>query len=59
MIIKFSMDCIKNMDQIYTWTPIRSEDFGCDRTKECYHMIKMVGCLKILKRILFTILVEG
>ena len=35
------------------------EDFGCGGTKECYHMIKMVGCLKILKRILFTILVEG
>ena len=34
------------------------EDFGCDGTKECYHMIKMVGYLKILKRILFTILVE-
>ena len=37
MIIKFSMDRIKNMDQIYTWTPIHSEDFGCDGTEEHYH----------------------
>ena len=27
MIIKFSMDRIKNMDQIYTWTPIHSDEF--------------------------------
>lgn len=37
MTIKFSMDRIKNMDQIYTWTPIHSEDFGCDGTEEHYH----------------------
>lgn len=32
MIIKFSMDRIKNMDQIYTWTPIYVEEFACDGT---------------------------
>ena len=37
MIIKFSMDRIKNMDQIYTWTPIHSDEFGCDGTEEHYH----------------------
>lgn len=37
MIIKFSMDRIKNMDQIYTWTPIHSEEFGCDGAEEHYH----------------------
>lgn len=37
MIIKFSMDRIKNMDQIYTWTPIHSEKFGCDGAEEHYH----------------------
>lgn len=37
MLIKFSMDRIKNMDQIYTWTPIHSEEFGFDRTEERYH----------------------
>lgn len=37
MIIKFSMDRIKNMDQIYTWTPIHSDEFGCDVTEEHYH----------------------
>ena len=36
MIIKFSMDRIKNMDQIYTWTPSHLEDFGCDGTEEHY-----------------------
>lgn len=36
MIIKFSMDRIKNMDQIYKWTPIYSEGFGCDGTEEHY-----------------------
>lgn len=37
MIIKFSMDRIKNIDQIYTWTPIHSEDFDLDGTEEHYH----------------------
>lgn len=37
MIIKFSMDRIKNMDQIYTWTPIHSDEFGYDVTEEHYH----------------------
>ena len=37
MIIKFSMDRIKNMDQIYTWTPIYVEEFACDGTEEHYH----------------------
>ena len=37
MIIKFSMDRIKNMDQIYTWIPIHSDEFGCDGTEEHYH----------------------
>ena len=37
MLIKFSMDRIKNMDQIYTWTPIHSEEFCFDRTEEHYH----------------------
>lgn len=37
MIIKFSMDRIKNMDQIYTWTPIYEEEFVCDGTEEHYH----------------------
>lgn len=31
------MDRIKNMDQIYTWTPIHSDEFGCDGTEEHYH----------------------
>lgn len=37
MIIKFSMDRIKNMDQIYTWTPIHSDEFGYDVTEEHYY----------------------
>ena len=37
MIIKFSMDRIKNMDQIYTWTPIYVEEFACDEKEEHYH----------------------
>ena len=37
MVVKFSMDRIKNMNQIYTWTPIHSEEFGCDGTEEHYH----------------------
>ena len=37
MIIKFSMDRIKNMDQIYTWTPAYVEEFACDGTEEHYH----------------------
>ena len=37
MIIKFSMDRIKNMDQIYTWTPVHSEELDCDGTEEHYH----------------------
>ena len=37
MTIKFSMDRIKNMDQLYTWTPIYSEEFGCPGEEEHYH----------------------
>ena len=37
MIIKFSMDRIKNMNQIYTWTPIYVEEFACDGEEEHYH----------------------
>lgn len=31
------MDRIKNMDQLYTWTPIYSEEFGCPGEEEHYH----------------------
>ena len=37
MKVTFSMDGIKNMDQLYTWTKERSEEFGCDCTTEHYH----------------------
>ena len=35
--IKFSMDRIKNMDQLYTWTPTYSEELGCPGEEEHYH----------------------
>ena len=37
MTIKFSMDRIKNMNQLYTWTPTYSEEFGCPGEEEHYH----------------------
>lgn len=37
MTIKFSMDRIKNMDQLYTWTPTYSEELGCPGEEEHYH----------------------
>lgn len=37
MTIKFSMDRIRNMNLIYTWTPIHSDEFDCDGEEECYH----------------------
>lgn len=37
MTIKFSMDRIKNMDQLYTWTPTCSEELGCPGEEEHYH----------------------
>lgn len=37
MTIKFSMDRIKNMDQLYTWTPTYSEEFACPGEEEHYH----------------------
>lgn len=37
LIIKFSMDRIKNMNMLYTWTPIHSDEFDCDGTEEHYH----------------------
>ena len=36
MTIKFSMDGIKNMDLLYTWTPCENETFGAG-TEEHYH----------------------
>lgn len=37
MTIKFSMDRIRNMNLIYTWTPIHSDEFDCDGEEERYH----------------------
>lgn len=37
LTIKFSMDRIKNMDQLYTWTPTYSEELGCPGEEEHYH----------------------
>ncbi len=37
MKIVFSMDGIKNMDLLYTWTTEVSEDFGCEAKVEHYH----------------------
>ena len=37
MTIKFSMDRIKNMDQLNTWTPTYSEELGCPGEEENYH----------------------
>lgn len=37
MVISFSMDRIKNMDQLYTWTVFHSEELGCDGKEEHYH----------------------
>ncbi len=37
MKIVFSMDGIKNMDQLYTWTTEYSEILGCDGEHEHYH----------------------
>ena len=31
------MDRIKNMNQLYTWTPTYSEEFGCPGEEEHYH----------------------
>ena len=31
------MDRIKNMDQLYTWTPTYSEELGCPGEEEHYH----------------------
>ena len=36
MIVRFSMDEIKNMDLLYTWTEINSEELGTG-TEEHYH----------------------
>lgn len=35
MIIKFSLDGIKNMDILYTWT--KTELIGCEGEEEHYH----------------------
>ncbi|MCQ2509443.1 MAG: hypothetical protein MJ116_03140 [Lachnospiraceae bacterium] len=37
MIIKFSMDRIKNMDQLYTWTVCHSDEFEIECREEQYH----------------------
>ena len=37
MKIVFSLDGIKNMDQLYTWTDESSEAFGCESKAEHYH----------------------
>lgn len=37
MTIKFSMDRIRNMNLIYTWTPTHSDEFDCDGEEERYH----------------------
>ena len=37
LTIKFSMDRIKNMDQLYTWTPTYSKELGCPGEEEHYH----------------------
>ena len=37
MQIIFSMDGIKNMDQLYTWEMEQDGPFGCDIEVEHYH----------------------
>lgn len=37
MIIKFSMDQITNIDVLYTWTHVFSNEVACDVTEEYYH----------------------
>ena len=37
MIIKFSMDQITNIDVLYTWTHVFSNEVACDVTEEHYH----------------------
>lgn len=40
MKIVFSMDGIKNMGQLYTWTTKSSEIFGCEGKAEHYHGVE-------------------
>lgn len=37
MLISFSMDRIKNMDQLYTWISVYSDIFDCSGEEEHYH----------------------
>lgn len=53
MIIKFSMDHIKNMEQIYKWTPTYFEEFDCNGIKEYYYGIDY--CKQIINDILRTL----
>ena len=53
MIIKFSMDHIKNMEQIYKWTAKYFKDFGCNGIEEHYYGIDY--CKRIINDILRTL----
>ena len=50
MTIKFSMDRIKNMDQLYTWISTYSEELGCPGEEEHYHGTDY--CKQVIARVL-------
>lgn len=53
MIIKFSMDHIKNMEQIYKRTPPYCEEFDCNGIEEHYY--GMDYCKRIVTDTLRTL----